>query len=136
MDMLSHNDPGQDLGPGGMGSTGATRVMPVVNLDEVETDVGISVNQARAEVDGAFQDMLMFEQMEPDEIMRRAGGHSARLSSIRVRAMRVEDFKRYWKDVRVRELEPALEQLQHQFATASRLHSVRELDWRMEQGER
>jgi len=110
--------------------------MPVPNFDEVDTVVGISVNQARAEVDVAFRDMSMFEHMEPDEIMRRAAGHSARLSYIRVRAMRVEYFKPHWEDVRTRELEPALEQLEHQFTIASRLHSVRELDYRIESGER
>jgi hypothetical protein len=107
-----------------------------VNLDEIHPIVGVSMAQAREEVDDAFKDMEQFHAMEPDEIMRRAGGHSARLSFIRVRVMRVEDYSRHWKDVRVRELEPALEQLEHQFTIASRLHSVRELDYKMEAGER
>jgi len=122
--------------PGNSGSSGATRGMQTLDFDEVEMVVGLSVNQARQEVDDAFKDMEAFHQMEPDEIMRRAGGHSARLSYLRVRAMRIEDFKRQWKDVRVRELEPALEQLEHQFTIASRLHSVREFDYKLESGER
>lgn len=99
--------------------------MPGLNFDEVETVVGISVHQARAEVDRAFEDISLFEQMEPDEIMRRAMGHSARLSSIPIRATRIEDFKRQWKDVRKRELEPCLEELRKQWENGSRLHTVR-----------
>ena len=134
--MASHDNPRQGHGPTRAGSTGARRVVPVVNLDEVQPIVGISVDQARAEVDHAFQDMSTFEHMEPDEIMRRAAGHSARLSYIRVRVMRVEHFLPHWEDVRIHDLEPALDQLEHQFTIASRLHSVRELDYRMESGER
>lgn len=122
--------------PGNPGSIGATRGLQTIDFDEVDPVVGVSINQARVEVDDAFKDMENFHQMEPDEIMRRSGGHSARLSFIRVRVMRIEDFKRQWKDVRIRDLEPALEQLEHQFAIASRLHSVREFDFRMEAGER
>ena len=122
--------------PGNSGSVGAVRGMQTLDFDAVDPTVGISINGARTEVDDAFKDMEMFHQMEPDEIMRRAGGHSARLSYIRVRVMRIEDFQRQWKDVRTRELEPALSQLEHQFTIASRLHSVRELDYKMEAGER
>ena len=123
--------------PGNTGSRGATRGgIGTLDFDAVDPQIGVSVNQVRAEVDDAYKDMQMFHQMEPDEIMRRAGGHSARLSYLRVCALRIEDFKREWKDVRTRELEPTLEQLEHQFSIASRLHSVRELDWKMEAGER
>lgn len=115
---------------------GATRSLQTLDFDEVDPVVGLSINQTRSEVDDACADMEKFHQMEPDEIMRRAGGHSARLSTLRIRVMRIEDFKREWKDVRTRNLEPALEQLEHQYTIASRLHSVRELDWRMEAGER
>lgn len=108
--------------------------MGTLNFDEVDPTVALSVNQARAEVDDAFKDMETFHSREPDEIMRLCAGHSARLSYIRVRVMRVEDFRRQWKDVRVRELEPALAQLEQQFTIASRLHSVRELDFKMEAG--
>jgi hypothetical protein len=65
-----------------------------------------------------------------------SGGHSARLSELRVKIMRVEDFRQEWRPIRTREIEPALEELQRQYQIASRLHSVRELDWKMESGER
>lgn len=118
------------------GSAGAVRSMGTIDTSEVHPVVGCSMDQAREEVDDAFKDMEQFHAMEPDEIMRRAGGHSARLSYIRVRVMRIEDFARQWKDVRTRELEPALVQLEHQYNIASRLHSVREFDYKVEAGER
>lgn len=107
-----------------------------LNTEEVNLVVGGSIDSVRAEVDDAFADMKTFHNREPDEIMRMAAGHSARLSELRVKIMRIEDFRQEWRGVRQRDVEPALEELQRQFTVASRLHSVRELDWRMESGER
>jgi hypothetical protein len=95
-----------------------------------------SIDTVRAEIDDAFADMKNFHNMEPDEIMRMTGGHSARLSELRVRIQRVEDWKREWRNIRTREIEPALEELERQYTIASRLHSIRELDYKMETGER
>lgn len=122
--------------PGIPGSAGATRGVLAIDFDEVNNVIGASMNQVRVEVDDAFQDMETFVNREPDEIMRLSAGHAARLSYIRVRIMRVEDYARQWKDVRTRELEPCLEQLREQWAHGSRLHSVREFDWKVEAGER
>lgn len=95
-----------------------------------------SIDTVRAEIDDAFEDMKTFHNLEPDEIMRMAGGHSARLSELRMRCERIEDYKREWKNIRTREIEPTIAELANQYAIASRLHSVRELDWKMESGER
>lgn len=122
--------------PSNAGSIGAARPLGTIDRDEVNPVVGLSMNQVREEVDDAFKDMAGFHNMEPDEIMRRSAGHAARLSYIRVCVMRIEDFRREWKDVRTRELEPALETLREQWAHGSRMHSSRELDWRIESGER
>jgi len=111
------------------------RVAPF-DTSAFELTVGGSIESVRQEVDDAFADMRTFHNLEPDECMRMAGGHSARLSEIRVRIMRIEDFKREWRNVRLREIEPAIEELREQYTIASRLHSVRELDWKMEAGER
>lgn len=99
-------------------------------------DIGGSIDTVRKEIDDAFADMKTFYQLEPDQIMRMAGGHSARLSEIRVRIQRIEDWQREWRNVRTREIEPAIEELERQYTIASRLHSVRELDFKMESGER
>lgn len=98
--------------------------------------IGGSIQTVRGEIDDAFEDMRTFHNLEPDECMRLTGGHSARLSEIRVRIMRVEDWDREWRNIRLREVEPALEELERQWRNASRLLSARELDWRMESGER
>lgn len=107
-----------------------------VDFSSVQPVVGGSIESVRQEVDDAFEDMKTFHSREPDEIMRVSGGHSARLSELRVKIMRVEDVLPQWRSVRTREIEPALEELQRQYTIASRLFSVRELDWKMEQGER
>lgn len=103
---------------------------------EVHPVVGASIEGVRSEVDDAFAQMKTFYQNEPDQVMRLASGHSARLSELRVKVMRVEDTLPAWRNVRMRDLEPAIEELKQQYLIASRLHSVRELDWRMESGER
>ena len=99
-------------------------------------EMGGSIDSIRAEINDAFADMKSFLQHEPDEIMRVTAGHSARLSELRVMCFRCEDWYRPARDLRTRELEPALDELEKQWRNASRLHSVRELDWKMESGER
>lgn len=98
--------------------------------------VGGSIDTVRREIDDAFEDMKTFHNLEPDEIMRMCGGHSARLSEIRVRIQRTEDWNREWRAVRMNEVEAAISELERQYMIASRLHSVRELDFKMETGER
>ena len=117
-------------------TTGAPGVPGAPDLDAHIQELGGSVRSIRGEINDAFEDMKVFYQEEPDAIMRKAGGHSARLSYIRVLCMRIEDWYRPARDLRVRELEPAIQELANQYQIASRLHSVRELDWRMESGER
>lgn len=109
---------------------------PGIDTTRVFPEVGMSIDQVRQEVNDAFEDMKGFISMEPDEIMRLCAGHSARLSEIRVRINRIEDFHRQWRPVRVKEIEPTLEELSNQFSAASRLLSARELDWRIETGAR
>jgi hypothetical protein len=111
--------------------------MGLVPLDtsRVFPEVGGSIDSIRDEIDDAFKDMNTFLNLEPDEIMRMCGGHSARLAEIRVRIQRIEDFHRQWRPIRIREIEPTLDQLQNQYQIASRLHSCRELDWKMESGQ-
>lgn len=114
----------------------APPAMALLDTTVVNPIIGLSMDQARVEVNDAFEAMQNFLNAEPDDIMRLASGHSARLSYIRVQIMRVEDWDRPWKNVRIREVEPAIEELREQWKNASRLQSVRELDWKMEAGER
>lgn len=93
-----------------------------------------SIDSVRREIDDAFQDMKQFHNMEPDDVMRMCGGHSARLSEIRVQIQRVEVMHRQWKPIRTNEIEPAIEELRNQFGIASRLLFARELDFKMAGG--
>jgi uncharacterized membrane-anchored protein len=113
----------------------AVRAITPLNTSEINAVVDGSIDSVREEVDDAFADMKEFLNQEPDEIMRICSGHSARLSEIRVRVFRIEDVRREWKNVRIRELEPTLEELERQYSIASRLHSVRELDFKISGGQ-
>lgn len=112
-------------GPSGPVALDTARIYP---------EIGGSIDSVRREIDDAFADMKTCIHVEPDQAMRLSGGHSARLSELRVRVQRIEDFHRQWKTIRTRELEPALDELRNQFAVASRLHSVREFDFKVETG--
>lgn len=109
-------------------------LIPMPTLNEYNGVVHASIAEVRGEVDDAFADMKTFVGRQPDEIMRIARGHSARLSELRVLIMRVEDQFPQWRTVRTREVEPCLDELRDQFLCASRLESVRDLDFRMEGG--
>lgn len=104
------------------------------DTSDVSVEVGGSMDSVREEINDSFLDMKTFHDREPDEIMRICRAHSARLSELRVRIMRVEDYQRQWRSIRTREIEPTLTELSDQWSNASRLHSVRELDWKMESG--
>lgn len=106
---------------------------PGMNTSQVFARIG-SIDSVRAEVDDAFADMKTFHNLEPDEVMRMCGGHSARLSEIRVQIQRIEVIHRQWKPIRTNEVEPTIEELKNQYLIASRLHSVRELDFKMATG--
>lgn len=120
-----------------VGSPGAAvRGVGPLDTSVVFGQIGGSIDSVREEIDDAYKDMKTLHNEEPDRAMRMTSGHSARLSEIRVRIMRIEDFHPQWRNVRTREIEPTLEELERQWRNASRLHSVRELDWKMESGER
>lgn len=121
--------------PEARGVPGSMTVAPR-DTSEVNDIVGGSIDSVRQEVDDAFVDMQQCHNMDPDDAHRICGGHSARLSYIRVLIMRIEDYRPEWKGVRVREIEPALEELRNQREISSRRHTFRELDWKMENGER
>lgn len=110
--------------------------MSALDTSEIIVEMGGSIDSIRGEINDAFADMKTFLNREPDEIMRMTSGHSARLSELRVMCMRIEDFYAPARQLRTRELEPVLEELERQWRNASRLFTVRELDWRMESGER
>lgn len=114
----------------------AASPLGALDITAVDPTVGHSIEQVREEVDEVFKDARSFYNREPDEVMRLIAGHSARLAELRVRIHRVENIQRQWQAVRTREIEPAMDELQKQFQLASRLLTVRELDFKMETGSR
>lgn len=106
--------------------------------NEVDPVVGLSPLQARQEIDDALAEMQGFHNLQPDEVIRLAGGHTARLTQIAVWIRRMEGYQPtlHWKLIRTDEIEPVLAELERQFRNASRLESVRELDWKIESGQR
>lgn len=122
----------------GVGPPGVPQVTRMAAPDtSVWNDVvGGSIDSVRQEVDDAFEDMKTCHQNEPDWCMRIISGHSARLSELRGRVQRIEDYAPGWTQLRTREVEPALRELERQYENASRRHTMREFDWKMEQGER
>lgn len=93
-----------------------------------------SVDTVRDELDDVWRAMGEFSTSEPDEVMQRCAAFTARLGEIRMRIQRVEDLYPYWKPIRTREVDPALDELKFQFQVASRLHSVRQFDFEMARG--
>lgn len=110
----------------------------VFDPTEVHPEVGLSPVQARQEVDDALTEMQGFLNMNPDEVVRLAGGHTARLSQVAIWIRRIEGYQPtlHWKLIRTDEIEPAILELDRQFRNASRLESMRELDWKIESGQR
>lgn len=93
-----------------------------------------SVRSVRGEIDAALVAMRGMHRMESDQVMRIVSGLTARLVELRIGITRVEVLAPIWKTVRAQELEPTLDELGRQYSIASRLHSVRELDYRISTG--
>jgi len=117
-----------------VGTRPSTAAQSLLDVNAVYPEMGLSIAGVRQEIDDAFDDVKTFHQREPDEVFRMVSGHSARLAELRGRAQRIEDRAPVWKAIRTREIEPALDELNKQFQIASRLLSVRDLDYRMETG--
>lgn len=126
--------------PASGGVNGATSPAPITNTvspmlaQQIQVPPLGTLADVRQEIDDAYDDMKQFIQMEPDQIMSICAGHTARLNEIRTICIRLEDFIRQLKPVRINEIEPTIKELQFQFQVASRLFAVRQLDWDMVKG--
>lgn len=123
------------LGPSAQVAAGGSGAPNAIDPNDVIVELGGSLNSIRQELADAWADMGTLVNREPDEIMRMCGGHAARIAELRKNALAVDEW-RIARDLRVREIEPCLEELRWQWSNGSRLHSTRELDWRIESGER
>lgn len=85
------------------------------------------------EIDGYFQEMLRFVDMEPDEIFMRLSAFSARASFIRSQIMRTQN--RALTAFRTGEIDPFLTECDRQFKIWSRVFAVTSLDWNLARGQ-
>lgn len=93
-----------------------------------------SIDDVRSEIDDAWGDIREFYQEEPDDVMRMCSGHMARLGEISKDIRRIESSAPALKRLRAQELEHTIDELWKQYQIASRLQSVREMDWKMTAG--
>lgn len=87
----------------------------------------------REEFDGYYQIIKSWESAEPDVVLQQASGISARLTE--VRAMLLRDRSQRANRLRIDEVDPLLEQLEFQFRLHSRLHAIREHDFKLAGGQ-
>lgn len=103
-------------------------------IEEREFDGVGSVTKIREEINVILEHIQEFINMEPDEIMRFCSGYSARLTELRIKIQRLEDFAPVLRSLRTREVDALIDELKNQYNIASRLESVRALDWEMQRG--
>lgn len=90
------------------------------------------VDTWRGELDSYYQQMHLFQQMEPDEIFVALSAFSARASEIRSHLVRVDT--RLHTSFRTREIDPFIDECDRQFKLWSRVQSVKDMEFRMSGG--
>lgn len=86
-----------------------------------------------AELDVYYAAIKGFSEQEPDLVMQQVSAYSARLLEIRGMLQRMGSTRA--SQLRTREVEPMMEQLEFQFKIASRRISDREFDFRLSGGQ-
>jgi len=118
------------------GTSAVPQAMTVVPMrTDVWNDVVKgTIESVRKEIDDACEEMETLYNNEPDHCLRIISGHSARLSHIAILVRRIEDREPQWRQLRERELETALRELERQYDNASRRHTMREFDFKVDGG--
>lgn len=86
----------------------------------------------REELDGYYEEICRYHEMEPDQVLISVSGLSARLIAIRAELQRSGSQRA--NRLRTSEVDPLLAHLELQSRLHSRLVSVRTLDWDMTKG--
>lgn len=95
---------------------------PTAGAREARTQI----QQWQDELDGYYQLMSQFSGMETDEIMERLAGMAARLSEIRVQAVRMPG--KASNHFRTQEIDKTLDSLEFVFKCYSRALTVRTME--------
>lgn len=85
------------------------------------------------ELDGYFEEMYKFGDLEPDEIFRKLSAWTSRASYIRGQIVRINNKRMQW--FRTQEIDPFITECDRQFKNWSRTFSVQSLDWNMQRGQ-
>lgn len=112
---------------------GSVPVLPSPsNLSLVTGDERVVLQQYLAELDVYYTAIKDFADQEPDVVMQQIAAFSGRLCEIRGRLQRIGSVKA--NQLRTREVDPMVEQLNFQYGIASRLHSMREFEFKASGG--
>lgn len=84
--------------------------------------------EIEAELDLVAAAIRAFYGKQPDQIMRECAGFSARLTELAVLLHRREGYDRNYARIRTQQVQRFLDELEHQFRTASRLVEMLRLD--------
>lgn len=95
-------------------------------------DERVTLQAYLAELDLYYVAVKKFADQEPDEVLQQVAAFSARLCEMRARLQRSGSVKA--NQMRTREVDPLVEQLDFQFKIASRLLSMREFEFRASGG--
>lgn len=102
-------------------------VVPEIVADLASEALG-SREAVEGEVDLMSRTVREFWSWEPDQVMRTVAAFSARCTELAINLHRVEGRLREWKQVRTKQVEPLLKELERQYTIASRLVEIRRQD--------
>lgn len=92
----------------------------------------LAIGHLQSEVDSWYAEMRAFEGMDPSDIFMRLAAFSARASEIRTQVQRTDN--RRLTAFRTKELDPFLQACEFQFKVWSRVHAVRDMEFRLSGG--
>jgi hypothetical protein len=107
--------------------------MELILTEETPAPNGDFLGILRKELDGYYETIVQFPEMEPDQVLLAVSGISARLVYIRAQLLRSGAMKA--QKLRTSEIEPLIEHLERQFRVHSRLISMRQLDFQLSGGQ-
>jgi len=112
---------------------GSVPVLPSpASVPNVATDERTMLQAWIAELDVYYEAVKSFAEQEPDMVMQQIAAFSGRLCEIRARLQRMGSALA--NKLRTREVDPLMEQLNFQYQIASRLHSMREFEFKASGG--
>jgi hypothetical protein len=113
---------------------GVVPILPAPNrgVPNVHADERVALQQYLAELDVYYQALKVFAEQEPDMVLQQVAAFSGRLCEIRARLQRMGTTRA--NQLRTREVDPLMEQMDFQFRIASRLLSMREFEFKASGG--